>query len=227
MLQTEQSGTASPIFGDRFPYPLDGKTLVLEIVQAFSREFNLTAKQELAKFGEERLAQWQNLEVATAFPTTPQQMPRIAVQRVGMDIRLAGIGGHIESHVAPNGLAVRVFRGNQVQDQIELTVCAINERLRDDLFLWIQQYILDATDWLLPQLTTVYDFRCTNAIDDIVEYQGASLQPGFQFYAGRLNIQVGYDQTILKDVDKLSTIFNWQSINNNPVFPNTISATLH
>lgn len=153
------------------------------------------------------------MTVTSAFPTTAQQCPRIAVQRMGSTPKLAGLGMEIETRkieTAEGEIRYRTFKGQLVTDRIECTICTLNERMRDDLFLWYQQYLIDAATWILPQLPDTYDIRCTNAIDDIVEYQGGAAQPGFEFYVARLDYQVQYDLVVLHDVDQLREIINWQ-----------------
>ncbi|MBD2019341.1 hypothetical protein H6F43_03975 [Leptolyngbya sp. FACHB-36] len=205
----------SAIFGERFPYPLDGKRVLLEIAEVFAAEFNQAARLYLSdRVSRDRALGWTDLTVTSAYPTTKQHCPRIVIVRTGSSPRLVGLGAEIETRevVLDDGTArFRVFKGQTVTDTLDIAICALNEQLRDDLYLWFQQYMLDAIGWALPQLPGVYDLRCTNAIDDQVEYQGATGQPGFEFYLARLSYQVQYDQVVLEDVDRLSAIVNWQS----------------
>jgi hypothetical protein len=113
----------------------------------------------------------------------------------------------------PTGqITVRKQAGQVITDQLEAAICCLNERLRDDLHIWFQQYVLDASIWALPQLRNLgfYDLSCTNAADDQVEYQGGQAQPGFEFYVSRLTFTATYDFTVLHDVDQIKNIFNWE-----------------
>lgn len=211
-LHSDRSGEPSRIFGKRYPYPLDGKALLFEILEAFVAEFNQQAKLEIVKFGSDRVAEWQPLTVVSAFPTIRQDCPRIVVRRVSSSPKLAGLGGEIETIRLSNTQTVRAIRGQDVTDTIEISICTMNENLCDDLFLWVQQYLFDALYWLLPQLNHVTDARCINAVDDIVEYEGTRSQPGFQFYVAQLTYQVLYQMLVLENVDIIKSIFNWQNV---------------
>ncbi len=204
----------SPVFGDRFPYPIDGKSLLFDFCREFAAEFNQQAQLELVKlYGVDRLDSWIPLTVNSAYPTTRQQCPRLSVLRLSSTPKPAGLGGEIETRQVPlndQTVTYRIFKGQTVTDQIEVSICSINERLRDDVFIWLQQYCYDAIAWTLPQVPTVADFRCTSAQDDQVEYQGASGQPGFEFYVGRMTFQVVYDLLVIEGVDVLKQIVNWQ-----------------
>lgn len=218
MVDPIQAGQPSPIFGERFPYPFDGKTVLYEFATRFAEEFNEVARAKLRQdYGEEGERQWSPLTVTTAYPTTRAQIPRIAILRVGTTPRPSGLGYEYDEQIVSIGdgeFKVRKWAGEVITDQLEVAICTINERLRDDLFIWFQQYILDATLWAGPQLRPVgfYELRCTNAVDDQVEYQGSASQPGFEFYVARLNFQATYDLSIFSDIDQLKTAFNWESI---------------
>lgn len=216
MLHTEKSGTASPVFGEKFPYPLDGKQLMLEIVSQFAIEFNQAAKLELMeRYGQARVDEWTDLMVTSAYPTARQHCPRIAIIRSGASPRSVGLGGEIESRKVTRSdgeMGFYVYKGQTITDTIQVDICTLNERLRDDLYTWLQQYLLDAIVWTLPQLSNVHSVSCTNAVDDQVEYEGSAAQPGFQFYVGRMTYQVMYDLMVIEGVDQLRAIVNWQEV---------------
>lgn len=208
-----EGGKPSPIFGEKFPYPFDGKSVLKEIASHFAAEFNQLAKLRLIEaYGEDRLLKWNDLTVTSAYPTTPQDCPRIAILLQSSNRKLAGLGGEIESTVTPDGIEFRSVKGKIHTDSLELSICTLNEQLRDDLYIWFDQYMTDAIEWSLPQLKTVNNLMCVNAVDDQVEYQGGADQPGFQFYVARLNFVVSYEQIVLKHVDTIGSIFNWQQL---------------
>jgi hypothetical protein len=217
-MEPSQAGANSPIFGQRFPYPFDGKTVLLDVARQFANEFNVLAKAQLRQlYGVERAGAWQELAVTSAYPTVKQHCPRIAILRLGSSPKPSGLG--LEWHEARvqlgNGQStLRRMAGQVVTDQLEVAICTLNERMRDDLYLWFQQYLVDATLWMLPQLRNLgfYELACTNAVDDQVEYQGAQGQPGFEFYVARITCQATYDFSVLSDVDMIRTIFNWESL---------------
>lgn len=215
-MDSSQAGQPSPLFGDRFPYPCDGKTVLLDIARQFAREFNELAVAKLrTEQGAQRAEQWLNLDVTSAYPTARQHCPRIAVLRLGSTNKPSGVDldWHEETIDLPGGLKqVRKMAGMVVTDQLEAAICCTNERLRDDLHIWFQQYCLDAMVWALPQLRPLgfYELTCTNAADDQVEYQGGASQPGFEFYVSRLTFQSTYDLTVVSDIDQLRNIFNWE-----------------
>jgi hypothetical protein len=211
-LHLEQAGEASPIFGERFPYPLDGKMLLREVIQEFANEFNQAAKLKLnGDYGINRLRQWQDLAVTGAYPTTKQECPRIAIMRSRSTPKLAGLGGEIETRQFGD-VQFRIYRGQMVSDIIEVSLCTLNERMRDDVAIWLQQYMLDAITWLLPQLPTVNDCQCVDAMDDQAEYTGNAAQPGFQFYVAKFTFRVGYELLVCEKVDALANIVNWQEL---------------
>jgi hypothetical protein len=217
-MEFPQAGADSPIFGRRFPYPFDGKTMLLDVARRFAGEFNLLAKAQLRQlYGVERAEMWQELAVTSAYPTVKQHCPRIAILRLGSSPKPSGIG--LDWHEAQVQLGggqtvVRRMAGQVITDQLEAAICTLNEQMRDDLYLWFQQYLIDATLWMLPQLRDVgfYDLSCTNAVDDQVEYQGTQAQPGFEFYVARITCQATYDFSVLYDVDVIKNIFNWESL---------------
>lgn len=215
-MDPSQAGSDSPIFGGKFPYPFDGKTVLLDMARNFANEFNVLARANLRQTqGEERAELWEPLVVTSAYPTQRQHCPRIAILRLGSTPRPSGLGleWNEQRVQLPNGVVtVRKQAGQVITDQLEAAICTLNERMRDDLHIWFQQYILDAALWALPQLRNLgfYELTCTNAVDDQVEYQGAAPQPGFEFYVSRLTFSATYDFTVLHDVDALRTIFNWE-----------------
>lgn len=221
-INPEQAGSPSPIFGERFPYPFDGKTVLFEISNQFAREFNDEARAQLRTMhGEERAALFQQLQVTSAYPTIKQHCPRIAILRNGQSPKPVGLGmEYAEVRVdLPGGQTkIRKLIGQTITEQLEASICAINETLRDDLFLWFQQYVLDAATWLVPQLKDVgfYELQCTNAVDDQVEYQGTQGQPGFEFYIAKIDFRATYDLTVFSDVDQLKSVVNWEKVTNAP-----------
>ena len=222
MTPPELAGSGSRIFGDRFPYPFDGKTVLFEIATQFANEFNTEAKKQLkVNYGWERASHFRDLVITSAYPTSPQQVPRIVIRRTGTSPKPSGIGLEIDEltvELEGDRRAVRKIAGQTITETLEVSLCTINENLRDDLFIWFQQYVIDASLWLTPQLSAVgfYGLQCTNAVDDQVEYQGTQGQPGFEFYVAQLNYQATYDLTIWTDVDELKTIINWEKIANTP-----------
>jgi hypothetical protein len=215
----ELSGSPSALFGDRFPYPLDGKQIIFDIARRFAAEFNQAALDYLSRQGgDPRAKQFSKLEVTSAYPTSRQHCPRIAITRQSSTPKLVGLGGEIETVPirGENGeVFYRSFRGQLVTDNIELLVCTMNERIRDDIFTWIQQYFLDAIGWLLPQLSSqfgTYNIACSGGVDSQVEYPGTAAQPGFEFYVGKLDFTVEYDLVVVRDVDILREIVNWQNV---------------
>lgn len=220
MTAPEQAGQPSPIFGDRFPYPFDGKTVLFEIAHQFAREFNAEAIARLRQLhGPDRAAEFSPLEVTSAYPTTPQHCPRIAIQRAGSTPQPSGLGmeWNEQTVTLPGGITkVRVQSGQHVTERLAVALCSLNERLRDDLYLWFQQYVLDASLWMIPQLKDFgfYALQCTNAVDDTVEYQGGQGQPGFQFYTAQIEYVATYDLTVFTDVDQLKSIVNWEKVTN-------------
>jgi len=215
----EQSGQPSPIFGDRFPRPFDGKQIMFDIARRFTAEFNQSAIEYLDSLGgEARSQQWSPLTVTSAYPTSRQHCPRISVIRTGSSPKIVGLGSEIETIKATTeagDVFYRSYRGQTITDNIEVSVSSLNERLRDDMFTWFQQYCIDAIGWLLPQLSYsggVYDISCVNAIDDQVEYQGNTNNPGFEFYVAKMDFRVQYDLVVVRDVDTLREIVNWQSV---------------
>jgi hypothetical protein len=214
----EIAGSPSTIFGDRFSYPFDGKTVLFEIANQFAQEFNEGAQKYLEQISSDRALAWTPMSVTSAYPTSRQNCPRIAIIRTGSTPKMVGLGSEIETRRinSPSGDQVyRAYRGQTVTDSIEVSLCCLNERMRDDVFIWFQQYLIDAIAWLLPQLASmggVTDLRCTNAVDDQVEYQGSAAQPGFQFYIARLDCIVQYDLMVINDVDTLKQVFNWAAI---------------
>ncbi len=205
---------SSPIFGEEYPYPTDGKAVLRAIALQFAAEFNQLAKIKLGdQYSGDRVARWIDLSVNSAYPTTVQQCPRISIQRKSSQPKLAGLGGDIETRkieVAGKEAFFRIYRGQLVTDTIEVAICTLNEQMRDDLYLWFQQYVLDAITWSLPQIPSFYYLQCTNALDDLVEYQGGQGQPGFEFYIAQLTFTAQYDLMVLHDVDQLKAIVNWQ-----------------
>lgn len=207
---------SSALFGERFPYPFSGKRVLRTMVERFAVEFNQRAKQYLGdEHGGDRAVQWNALKVTGAYPTIAQECPRIAIQRMGAQPRMAGLGGEIDQREVQteNGaVKIRRWTGQVITETIEVAICTLNENLRDDLYLWLQQYLFDGIWWALPQLPGIHELICANAVDDQVEYQGQQGQPGFEFYIARLTYRAQYDLVVLNDVDKLAEIVNWQQL---------------
>lgn len=216
----ENAGQPSPIFGGRFPYPFDGKTVLFEIANQFAREFNGEAIAKLRQLhGPDRAREFSALNVTSAYPTTPQHCPRITIQRMGSSPQPSGLGmeWHEQAISLPSGeTMIRVWSGQHITERLEVAICALNEQLRDELFLWFQQYVLDASLWMIPQLKPAgfYSLQCVNAVDDTVEYNGGQGQPGFQFYSAQIEYVATYDLTVFSDVDQLKTIVNWEKVTN-------------
>ena len=210
-----QSGSPSRVFGDRFPYPLNGKMLMRAFAEQFAAEFNQQAKLYLIEqYGHDRVKSFPELVVTGAYPTSRQQCPRIAVMQQSTNPRQLGIGGEVE--VTPDGAGgFRHFRGEQCRDLIAVHLCTLNPEMRDDLSVWFQQYMIDAMEWALPQLGNVFDCQCENIQDDAAEYQGTQGQPGFQFYVSRMSFRIGYDLLVVRNVDELRSLINWQAIADN------------
>ena len=203
VLHTSESGEPSRLFGEKFPYVLDGKLLLLEVCREFAAEYIDAARRHANKN--------LKLPITSAYPTSKSECPRIAVIRNQSTPGIAGLGGDIDLIETEAGQWKRI-KANVVNEVIEVSLCTINEWERDDIYLWFQQYMLDAIEWLLPQLRNVTSVICTSAMDDIVEYQGVSSQAGFQFYLARQMYAVRYDQIVAKDVDTIAGFINWQRL---------------
>ena len=217
----EQAGQPSPIFGERFSYPFDGKAVLRNISDAFAREFNEGAIAKLiSAHGKDRAEDFRPLTVTSAYPTTKDNCPRIAIQLTTSRPQPSGLGLDYAEGVVefPNDDGevtekARIIASEVVEDMLEVTICTLNERLRDDLFTWYRMYLLDAVRFALPQLRDYgfHDLRTVDAADGQVEYQGTQSQPGFQFYTAQIVVKVVYELTIFRDVDVLKTFFNWQN----------------
>lgn len=207
----------SRIFGDRFPLPLDGKMLLRSIGEEFAAEFNAGAIDYLKKNGGNPDG-WNPMRVAGSFPTHQQHCPRLVLRRTGGTQKLAGLGGVIDLKrvaLADEEIEFRLFTGNTVTDNVEITLCCLNELQRDEVYIWWSQYLLEATRWLFPLLRSisgVFDIRLSNGQDDDVEYHGSQGQPGFQFYVTVITAQVSYDLVVIENVDIIKEIINWQEI---------------
>lgn len=206
-----------PIF-PRYLKTYDGKELLFELCQSFADEFNTESKNYLlTTFGQDRLNRFQPLKVTSAYPTTQQQMPQICIVRNSMTPQPGGLGYVLEEkQIQLDGQPIKFNQvlGEVVTDSLEVTLCCINPNLRDDLFKWFRQYMIDAIANTLTTLNYlgVYDLRCVNAADDQVEYQGGAGQPGFQFYVARCEYEMRYDLGVVQDVDAIASIINWQNL---------------
>lgn len=192
-----------------FETPLDGKQLMLSIAETFAAEFDQAAKDYLTSQGIQR--EIHPLKVTTAYPTTQYHCPSIVVRRTGSQPQFSGMGGHIGIQDIEGGL--QSIEGETVTDSIEISICTLNEIQRDEIHLWLQQYILDAAIYMgsyLAETQGMYRVQVRNAADDQVEYQGGQEQPGFQFYVGTISVSVIYDRLILTNVDRIKTLLNWQ-----------------
>ena len=205
---------------ERFRFPFDGKQVIQCIASEFVKEFNDKAEAYLTEeYGSDRAQTQPKLKVTSAYPSIKQHCPRIAIIRNGTQTQQSGFNNILESQEieTDDGVKFRQVFGQVQTDAIEVAVCTLNERLRDDLFIYLHQYFLDAIIHFLPELNQgggVYDIRVTNAQDDQVEFQGGANQPGFQFYIGRLELSVIYDLLLLQDVDQISEFFNYQDLEN-------------
>jgi hypothetical protein len=72
--------------------------------------------------------------------------------------------------------------------------------------------MLDAVFWALPRLGAIFNIQPGGSSDDVVEYQGTSGQPGFQFYTSTHSYKVGYNLMVCSSVDELKSLLNWQAI---------------
>lgn len=203
---------------ERFRFPFDGKQVVQCIANEFVKEFNSRSVSYLEQtYGSDRAESQPQLKLASAYPSIKQHCPRIAVIRNGTQTQSSGFNNAIESQEieVEGGTKFRQVFGQVQTDAIELAVCTLNENLRDDLFIYLHQYFLDAIIHFLPELSQgggVYDLRINNAQDDQVEFQGGAAQPGFQFFIGRLEVSCTYDLLILQDVDQIAEFFNFQQL---------------
>lgn len=202
--------TCSPLF-PRFFYTRSGKDLLLELAIAFAEEFNTKAETYLSTT--HGRSSYSRLTVTGAYPTSRQHLPTIAIVRQNLSPQPSGIGLEIDTYNTSAG-KVRHIVGEVVTDTVEVSICTLNPLLRDDLFAWFQQWMLDAILHLLPQVTPlgIQSIRNLGGTDDTVVYEGLASQPGFEFYVGRLLYAVQYDQMILENLDAVATIFNWQSL---------------
>ncbi|MBT9316295.1 hypothetical protein [Leptothoe spongobia] len=213
------AGQPSPVFGERFTYPFDGKAVLRQVTDEFAREFNAGAIASIETSGEsvhQRIAQFRRLTVTSAFPTSKDDCPRIALQRTGCAPQPSGIGLDYDEALVTlddDTEAVRVSSSEVVKDTIEVSICTTNERLRDDLFTWYRMYLIDSVRHVLPQLRDYgfHDIRAIDAADGTVEYQGGQGQPGFQFYTAQIIVNATYELTVFRDVDVLKGFFNWQT----------------
>jgi len=212
-MDSRSPGSPSRLFGGNFPFPLDGKTLLIDVADQFAAEFNTAAQEFLAQSG--ATGTLTPLVVRTAWPTTRLQCPCIAVQRQGSNVQYAGLGAHIEVRRVEKedgDWAFQSMEGETISDRLEVSICTLNEMQRDELYLWFQQYLLDAAVHMANHfgLAGLYQLRVTDGSDDLVEYQGSQDQPGFQFYTGRISVTAQYDRLLITDVDRIKAIATWQ-----------------
>lgn len=201
-----------PIFGDRFPYPDNGKRVMLHLVETFAQEFNLGAEEY---FRSQNYAQsWNKIAVTSAYPTTKKQCPSIAVIQTSSRVQPSGIGNYLDqAPIEIDGVpSVRIFHGQVATDTIEIAISTLSPKLRDDLSMWFGQWMLDALLWFMPQLPSVHSIQRLNVADDTPEYTGCAGQPGFQFYLASHTYQVEYDEIVLHDVDRIKSVINWQEL---------------
>jgi hypothetical protein len=216
----------SRVFGARFPLPMDGKSIVRAIAEEFASEFNDGAARYLQAQGY-TLNRPTELRVASAYPTIRQHCPRMVVMNTGGTSKLAGLGGDIEIKQiqADDGSVAEFlhFRGQVVTDNIEVTIACVNDMERDEVFVWWQQYLLDALYHSLRSLQAVsglIGFQVQRGSDDQVVYQGSQGQPGFEFYTATSLVTVTYDQIVARKIDAIKEIIDWQTVlfaNGDPV----------
>jgi hypothetical protein len=218
MSNPEQCGSPSLIFGPKFPYPFSGKQVLFELLKEFAAEYNKGGKAYLeTTYGAARAKNWCDLRVTSAYPTTKQDCPSISVILMSESAPQMYMAQEIESVSFKSDMGAIEFqqvRGETCTDELEITISTLVEAQRDDLFVYLKQWLLDAIAWALPQLRDgggVYDIRRVNAADDVIEYAGSAAQPGFQFYAARMMYTVTYDLIVLKNVDQVLSTFNWDA----------------
>jgi hypothetical protein len=208
---TTETTQVSPVFGEKFPYPDSGKTVMLHLAEEFAREFNLKAEAYRKARGIK--GAMIPLTVTSAYPTSKKHCPSIVVAQVSSTTKVSGIGNYLDSRqvVVDDEYQVRVFYGQIVTDTVEVSICALSPKLRDDLSLWFGQWMLDAQIQLIGQLPTLQDMRRTNVSDDMPEYTGCA-ESAFQFYLAAHTYVIQHDEIVLNDADRIESIINWQEL---------------
>jgi hypothetical protein len=208
---TNETTLVSPVFGEKFPYPDSGKTVMLHLAQEFAREFNL--KADAYRKSRNIQGTMIPLNVTSAYPTSKKHCPSIAVMLTSSTTRQSGIGNYLDSRevVVDEEYQVRIFYGQTVTDTVEVSICTLSPKLRDDLSLWFGQWMLDAQIQLIGQLPTVQEIRRTNVSDDMPEYTGCG-ESAFQFYLAAHTYSIQYDEIVLNDADRIESIINWQEL---------------
>jgi hypothetical protein len=208
---TTETTQVSPVFGEKFPYPDSGKSVMLYLAQEFAREFNLKAEAYRKARGIK--GTMIPLTVTSAYPTSKKHCPSIAVMQTSSIAKQSGVGNYLDSQevVVDKEHQVRIFYGQTVTDTVEVAISSLTERLRDDVSRWLGQWMLDATIHLIGQLPTVQEIRRTNVSDDQPEYTGCG-DSAFQFYLASHTYSIQYDEIVLNDADRIESIINWQEL---------------
>ncbi|MGL5063218.1 MAG: hypothetical protein ACRC62_24830 [Microcoleus sp.] len=192
---------------------------MLHFAENFANEFNDKAAQYFRDQGLHN-PNWNPVTVTSAYPTTKRQCPSIAVMQSGSSAQPSGLSNYLDERpIEIDGVleidgvpTIRIFNGQVKTDTIEVAICTLNPKLRDDLSLWFGQWMLDAAIHVMPQLSTVHEIRQVNCQDDMPQYDGCADQPGFQFYLAQHSYRITYTEIVLTDVDRICTIFDWQEL---------------
>jgi hypothetical protein len=184
---------------------------MLHLAEEFAREFNLKAEAYRRARGIQ--GAMIPLKVTSAYPTSKKHCPSIAVMLTSSTPRQSGIGNYLDSRevVVDEEHQVRIFYGQTATDTVEVSICTLSPKLRDDLSLWFGQWMLDAQIQLIGQLPTVQEIRRTNVSDDMPEYTGCG-ESAFQFYLAAHTYSIQYDEIVLNDADRIESIINWQEL---------------
>ncbi|MBT9160460.1 MAG: hypothetical protein DDT26_01746 [Dehalococcoidia bacterium] len=216
MIPAENAGSVQEIFR-RYPVPVRGNQVCKVILEEFAKEFNEQAQAHIAAQNwAQATVQFRPLTVTSAYPTIAQNCPRIAVLNKGTSVKPSGMAwetSYRRVSVEDTGVDFWSFPSQLCTDDVEIALCCLNERMRDDVGVWMHQYLLDAVIHNLDLLTVelgVAQIQPTSLLDDFVEYQGSSNTPGFQFYLAQMNVRVQYEMSVIQDIDALKAIANWQ-----------------
>lgn len=184
---------------------------MLYLAEEFAREFNL--KAEAYRKARNIQGKMIPLTVTSAYPTSKKHCPSIAVMQTSSSTKQTGIGNYLDSQQVKvdDEYQVRIFYGQTVIDSVEVSICTLSPKLRDDLSLWFGQWMLDAQIQLVGQLPTVQEIRRTNVSDDMPEYTGCG-ESAFQFYLAAHTYSIQHDEIVLNDADRIESIINWQEL---------------